>query len=309
MSIVYHRTSDMFIMEKVMDYFVNPTTLRGDMDKGIGLEFVKRFPSLKTEYFRAIDDRSLFIGELQILEDSTIPYKIINLPLKESFMEKNNPDNLRKALEALRDKFLHEKDVHITMPLLGQDWENDYCAGVPLFTEMLGDTDAIFHVCIHPKKTDMNPKYLVIYGDDIKHYSKDAEEYLSNLIKNSLSSWKLELKDFDKIITIPPFEQMGKLISPNLKSCDNVLYYGLAPRVLPEYYRMNLMFCSGSHFVILDKPKMRISHAIMKFYKMFDDYNDKLENDSIDRKFVSNNFYKEKLKQYKKALSCDDKLI
>lgn len=309
MTIIYHRTADMFEMEKVADYIVNPTTLRGDMEKGIALEFVKRFPKLKEKYFNAIDNKKLFIGGLQTIGKKNVPYQVINMPTKNTFMEKTNPEFLSKALEALREKFLHEKNTSIVMPLLGQQWDGDYCAEVDLFEEMLGDTEATFYVCIHPKKTKFKKNYLVICGSS--SYEVTTETFFNDLVESSLRKWNMSITDFDKVITVNKLERIGKLAMNYLNTHKypdkNIMNLTLSHlKVLPDFYRALLMFYSGTHFIILDRESLKIPYPMLKLYSLINNYNEKCEKDSPDLKLLSNDFYKDKLKNFQDNIKYEN---
>lgn len=295
MTIIFHKTKDMFQCENIADYMVNPTNMYGDMDKGIGLEFTNRIPELKQLYMKAVMDKKISIGKLQILNYSQ--YKIINLPTKIDFLAPTNLSDLKKALCALRTYFKDKPQCNVIMPLLGQSYNTEYEIGVPLFREYLDDLLSIFHVCVHPDRSIINEKYLCIFVDNSSIKTEASKVILSDIIDNSLLKWNMSLTDFDKIIIPSKNTPIGKYIESFLPTgLTNLLELELSSiKKFPVFDIMYTLFYIGNYFIILDEKDKTIPIIIHKLYRLIHLHNEQCVSKSESIKYISNDYYIDKL--------------
>lgn len=213
MPIVLRAETDLFRLETISDFMVNPCNCTGQMDIGLSEAFRTRFPSMYNTYKTACEDGSLKLGNLQVIEYPKENVSVINLPTRNHYLDKVTDDMLRECLEALK-RYLVREGNHlktVTMPILGCGrGGRPYTDVIPIFKEILDDLDNVIHVCMLPSRMESLPKYLVVVGarrfcnPQFCEDSDDLERefnWLRSEVVDAVNGWGMEIEDFTAMVS------------------------------------------------------------------------------------------------------------
>ena len=109
------------LFEADVDALVNAVNTEGVMNRGIALQFKKRYPSMFRDYARRCKLGDLYIGTVHFFEIDTEnkPFFIINFPTKELWINPSEISYIRTGLSALRAKISSHGIKSIAIPALG----------------------------------------------------------------------------------------------------------------------------------------------------------------------------------------------
>lgn len=132
------------IFDSDAEALVNAVNTVGVMEKGIALEFKKRFPQNFEIYKGVCDAKMLSVGDILIVKDDKT---IINFPTKIHWRDKSKYEYIQSGLRKLREEL---KDLNITsvaIPALGcglggLDWK----IVKKMIVDELNDCDTCFYV-------------------------------------------------------------------------------------------------------------------------------------------------------------------
>lgn len=106
------------IFDADVEALVNPVNCMGELKGGLAAQFRDRFPGLEEEYSRRCREGLIKPGEpwIFIADDDT---KIINLPVKEHWMNHSKLEWIDKGLDRVADICEEEEINSIAIPALG----------------------------------------------------------------------------------------------------------------------------------------------------------------------------------------------
>lgn len=108
------------ILESETEALVNTVNTVGVMGKGIALSFKKVFPIAMEEYLKAIKNKSIQIGKVQVLKTGyLLPKYIINFPTKVHWRYPSKIEYIERGLSDLVVKINEYNIKSISVPPLG----------------------------------------------------------------------------------------------------------------------------------------------------------------------------------------------
>jgi len=204
MPLIHLITNDMFEVEDVCDYMVNPVNLVGVMGKGLALEFKNRAPDCMEPYKEACKSGDLRIGTVQVLEDTGNAWGMINFPTKRHYVDTSDRNDIARGLEALRDLLKTDKYRYssVCMPMLGcglgkQDYEVVY----PMMIDYLAELETTVFLSMSPDRTEMRPRYLTIVGPPSYMIDEDNKKVVDSTIDKVMNAWGQDLSDYAGIVS------------------------------------------------------------------------------------------------------------
>ncbi len=141
------------ILESNTEVIVNPVNIVGVMGKSLALQFKQKFPTNYKIYKEACKNKTIDIGKLLLVDESTLEKKkfILNFPTKNHW---SNPSKIEYIEEGLKDlvRIIENNNFEsMAIPALGcglggLEWEN-----VKLLLEKyLGNLEGIEIVIFEP---------------------------------------------------------------------------------------------------------------------------------------------------------------
>lgn len=108
------------ILESDSEVLVNTVNTVGIMGKGVALAFKKTFPEAMAEYLKAVNNKTIDIGKVQVVRTSYIsPRYIINFPTKTHWRYPSKMEYIDKGLSDLVLKINEYQIKSISIPPLG----------------------------------------------------------------------------------------------------------------------------------------------------------------------------------------------
>jgi O-acetyl-ADP-ribose deacetylase (regulator of RNase III) len=269
--IVKKLTYDVFEVASVCDYMVNLTNTRKVMGAGLAKEFKTRLPeSYFDRYCEACDSGELRIGTILVHEDVGETWGVLDFPSKRHWMDKSDPSDISRGLEALRGFLLEDKNKHATiaLPLPGVGLGKlDYQTVLPLVEQYLEDLEATIFVCMSPDRTEDRPRYLTIAGPLDYPRSPEDQENIASIIDRVMTSWKTSLSEYEAVVSggYPGVDQFiaGEHYGKDFEKSFAYRHTGKKPLVVkPNIYKNGVganlhlgnLLCEISEDVILFKP-------------------------------------------------------
>lgn len=119
------------LLESSAVALVNAVNTVGVMGKGIALQFKKQYPYNYKVYVQACKDKSLTIGKILVVEDSSAVSGekiIVNFPTKEDWRKPSKYEYIEEGLQELVKVIQDRKIKNIAIPALGVgngglDWQ------------------------------------------------------------------------------------------------------------------------------------------------------------------------------------------
>jgi O-acetyl-ADP-ribose deacetylase (regulator of RNase III) len=195
----------MFEFEHVTDYMVNPVNLKGVSGAGLAAVFRDKAPKHIEIYREACRTKELRIGTVQVIEDVDQPWGIINFPTKDHYQNLSEEADIKRGLVALRELLLQDKYRYATigMPMLGCGLgKQSYDTVYPMMIEYLGDLEATVFLSMHPDKTEMRPRYLMIAGPMDYGLTDEQQKSIEWAIEKSLEvKMGMAITDYEGVVT------------------------------------------------------------------------------------------------------------
>lgn len=110
------------LLESNVSALVNTVNTVGIMGKGVALQFKNQFPNNFKEYTKACKAKTIDIGKLLVVEDSSLLYGekiIINFPTKTSWRKTSEYTYIEEGLKNLVEIIEERKIKSIALPPLG----------------------------------------------------------------------------------------------------------------------------------------------------------------------------------------------
>lgn len=98
---------------------VIPVNCKGILDAGLALSAKTIYPLIEARYKRACKNKILAVGWPYMVEDPTLPYRIVLFPTKDHWQNSSEYKWIAHGLRALGGILAHNPVRHIALPALG----------------------------------------------------------------------------------------------------------------------------------------------------------------------------------------------
>ncbi|MBI1774266.1 MAG: macro domain-containing protein [Proteobacteria bacterium] len=107
------------LLDDDAEALIDPVNCVGVMDRGLALQFRRRWPAHHAAYVEACKRRQIRPGALLITHAADTKQRLVAFPTKRHWSEKSRLDDIEAGLLALREFTLDERIVSIAVPPLG----------------------------------------------------------------------------------------------------------------------------------------------------------------------------------------------